>query len=248
MLQALFQRHKPGKICLQFSSGKDSAACLYLLKQYLPRMEGIVVAWVNPGNPYQETVDYMKGIAESVADFVEIKGEQPEFLASNGYPVEILPVNATSFGKEIFGETGPTFCSYLDCCQKNLWLPMQNFLEENEITAVIRGQKNSDQLRAPVKSGQIIQGIEYFFPLEDWNDNDVFDFLGDRVPASYKRGIESSLDCVNCTAYEAHNVSRLKDLRQTNPPVFLEVSQVRAALKKALLTQLAIMGKDDGSI
>jgi hypothetical protein len=63
-------------------------------------------------------------------------------------------------------------------------------------------------------------------PLYEWSDQQVFDYLGDDVPPSYKRGLHTSLDCINCTAYLAENHGRIAELREAHPDVYAEVEPV----------------------
>jgi 3'-phosphoadenosine 5'-phosphosulfate sulfotransferase (PAPS reductase)/FAD synthetase len=174
MFDEFFSRHE--KVGLCFSAGKDSAACLWMLESYWPRIE---VIWVNPGDPHWETVGYMEGIAALVPRFTEVQGKQPEYIRLNGKPA--------------FGD--------IRCCAANMWLPIQNYVREAGITGLIRGQKDSDHLKSPVSSGDVVGGVEFLHPVETWTDSEVIEYLGDKIPPSYKRGLKTSLDCQNCVVY-----------------------------------------------
>lgn len=174
MFDAFFSRHNRVGLC--FSAGKDSAVCLELLDPWLDRVE---VIWVNPGDPHPETREYMDRVAERVPMFTEVRGKQPEYIRLHGKPG--------------LGE--------FNCCAQNMWLPIQNYVARAGITGLIRGQKNSDVLKSPVRSGDVVGGVEFLHPIEDWTDEEVIAFLGDRIPESYKRGVKSSLDCQNCAVY-----------------------------------------------
>jgi len=219
MFTEFFARHK--KVMLQFSAGKDSAACLWLLQ---PWWDQVTVVWMNMGNPYLETLEYMDKIHKLVPHFKMLVGNQKSWIGAHGWPVDIVPVEKDRVG----------FQDYRLCCGENAWKPMAEYVKAQGFDGVIRGQKKSDVLKGPSISGQTIDGVEYLYPIEDWKDSDVYLFLGDRVPPSYKRGIKTSLDCINCTAYVAENRERLIELEKTHPTVASEVKFVHKALSKTL--------------
>jgi phosphoadenosine phosphosulfate reductase len=212
-MENFLARHE--KKALLLSAGKDSAACLKLLRPFLDQ---IVVVWVNPGNPYPETLEYMEGIRASVPMFVELSGNQPQFIKQFGYPVDLVPVSLPRESVQVV--------PFIACCRENLWKPPLEFFKKEGITGVIRGQKTIDDGRGQIMSGMVVDGLEYYHPVEHWSDEDVYRFLGDDVPPSYKRGIKTSLDCVNCTAYSRHNKERIADLALTDPSAYAEVQIV----------------------
>lgn len=226
-------RHE--RIALQFSAGKDSAACLKLLAPYL---DYITVLWANSGNPYPETIAYMDEVYSKVPHFVEVIGEQPSWVIEYGMPVDVVPVSASSFKGHMHGREVPLLQPFNQCCSHNLWEPMAKWMMENGITGLIRGQKNCDSLSPPYRSGDILGGIEFFHPIEDWSNERVFDYLGNSVPDSYKRGLPSSLDCLNCTAYVSENRGRLADLDLIYPPAAKQIRTVHTFLREELSSHL----------
>lgn len=231
-----FNRHI--RVALEFSPGKDSAACLWLLEPYWNRL---VVVWANPGNPYPETLEYMQAIQETVPKFAEVKGRQPEWIKEFGYPTDILPVMASPFNHMPGTEENIRLQPFMACCSANMWQPMAQWVQANEITGVIRGQKVCDRLRSPISNGSIIDGVEYLFPIDGWDDVQVRDFLGDKIPDSYKRGLITSLDCMNCTAYVAQNPGRVADLELIYPPAAAEVKQVHSHIYEESMAVLDLM-------
>lgn len=208
---------------LQFSGGKDSLACLYLLE---PRWSEITVAWVNTGVAFPETIALMERVRTQVPHFLEIAAEQS--IERDGYPADVLPIAATSAGHLFEGETGPRFQSRYSCCAAALWAPMQKAMRELGATTIIRGQKLSDAKKTPIRSGQVIEGITYEFPLEDWTDADVRHFLAEKkvsLPENY-RYMSTSLDCWNCTAYLNENAGRLQYLHERHPAKYEHVVSV----------------------
>lgn len=202
-----FSRHE--RVALQLSAGKDSAACLWLLQDWWDRLD---VVWCSGGNPHPEVVEYMMSIAQQIPSFKIVEGRQPDWVLQHGYPVDVLPFTATAEGLAACSGHGMRLSLVSDCCRANLWQPMAEFISAGGYTGVIRGQKASDHLTAPITSGSVVDGVEYYFPIEGWSDLDVFEYLGPRVPRSYTRGLRSSLDCIDCTAYAAEQPGLADDL------------------------------------
>lgn len=220
-LAAFVDRHE--LVALQLSAGKDSAACLKLLRQHIAR---VVVVWANPGAPYPETVEYMAQVRRSVPRFVVGHGHQPEFIEQHGWPADSVPFEATHIGRLCSHVDAPPLVSVADCCGANLWGPMYGTTVATGATGIVRGDKHADALRPPMNHGEVIDGREYHFPLRHWLDAEVLEFLGDDAPASYRRGLTSSLDCITCTAYLSHNPGRVRELRTLDPAAYVQVQPV----------------------
>jgi len=223
-------------IVLQFSGGKDSLACLYLLE---PRWHEITVAWVNSGAAFPETIALMDRVRKMVPHFLEIEGKQN--IEAEGYPTDVLPIAATALGRMYEGHTGMRFQSRYSCCTAALWGPMVRAMREIGATTIIRGQKRSDVMKTPLQSGTVIEGIRYEFPLEDWTDADVLAYLrgkGIELPANY-RYMANGLDCINCTAYLHEGKGRLQYMRENHPEKHREVQRVLGALWTTLHEELA---------
>lgn len=219
-MESIFDQHE--RIALQVSGGKDSLACLFLMEPYWDKM---TVYWVNTGDAYPETVLAMYYICQMVPNFVEINGEQPKVVQMHGYPSDIVPVTHTAFGRTSSGEDGPLIQSRYECCWRVIMEPMAKKMEEDGITLVIRGQKNIDALKAPIKSGTEENGITYLFPIEDWTDQQVMEYLRSievPIPRFYET-LESAPDCRTCTAYWDHGVA--KYLKQHHPEHHVEVQR-----------------------
>jgi 3'-phosphoadenosine 5'-phosphosulfate sulfotransferase (PAPS reductase)/FAD synthetase len=230
-MDEFFARHE--KVALMFSGGKDSLACLAMARPYWDRL---TVVWINAGNPYPETVELMESIRQLVPKFVEVRGDQKEFIATHGHPVDILPLSMTPMGRLIRRVDGPKVCAYTDCCRANMWTPAARYLAGQRFTGAIRGDKNSDVQRPPVKSGDTVNGVEMLFPLESMTDEMVLALVECLLP-SYGRGIKTSLDCMNCTAYLHHNKERIAELKTTYPEVHAEVIEVLNAVRNEVAGQ-----------
>lgn len=226
-------RHE--RVALQFSSGKDSAACLRVLKPYLDR---ITLLWANTGDAYPETLEYMDKVYSEVPHFVEVNGEQPSWVIEHGMPVDVMPVSASAFAPMMHQRNVPLLQPFNACCTHNMWEPMAEWLMHNQVTGLIRGQKTSDSLGSSFRSGDKIGNIELFYPIVDMTDEEVLEFLGDDVPDSYKRGLHSSLDCRSCSAYVSHNAGRLADLDLIYPPAAARIRTIHSFLREELSSHL----------
>lgn len=223
---------------LQFSGGKDSLACLYLLE---PRWSEITVAWVNTGAAFPETLEQMERIRALVPHFHEIRSRQS--IETEGYPVDVLPISSTSLGQQVEGAKDHRFQSRYACCAAALWIPMQQAMRELGATIIIRGEKRADHMRGGLLDGQVVEGIEYQFPLIDWTDAEVLAYLKERgiaLPKNYEL-MSTSLDCWNCTAYLAQNVQKFTYLREHHPEKYWHVRSVLADLQTALSKSLQPM-------
>lgn len=197
-MEDVLDRHE--KIALQVSGGKDSIACLYLLREHLDR---IVVYWCNPGAPFPETLQVIEQIKAMAPHFVEVAGQQPAVIEQFGIPSDIVPVSSTPMG--IIGEQSqaPLIQDRYSCCFRSIMLPLHERMVADGITLIIRGQKNDDRLKGTLRSGAVENGIEYLFPLEDWTSRQVMDFLkeqGAPIPRFYE-AMDGAPDCMTCSAW-----------------------------------------------
>lgn len=227
------------KIKLMFSAGKDSLACLLLLARYLDKID---VVWVNPGSPHDEVLAYMQLIASKVPSFIEVKGNQPEWVRRNGFPVDVVPARSTPDGKVCAGASGITFQPFTACCAANLWAPIRDHINDSGATLVIMGQRKAEPLRCHTRDEetQVINGVTYWQPINDWSDSDVFAFIeacGSALPPFYAEGAESSADCWNCTAYVDHNQGRLRYMKEAQPEKWSVIEPIFIALDNAIRNQ-----------
>ena len=217
---------------LSFSGGKDSLACLFLLE---PLWNELVVVWGNTGAAHPSTHEMMERVRKRVPHFREVKSNQPAFIAEYGYPVDVLPTRRTRFGQQLDDRGGRKFVDWQSCCATNLWVPMYQAMKDMGIRTVYRGQKKADMIRSPIKSGHTEDGITYIFPLEDWTDAKVFEYLGERVPDHYLTGEKTSRDCVNCTAYLHENQQRIAALpAQVKAEVIEVLADLRACMQESV--------------
>jgi phosphoadenosine phosphosulfate reductase len=222
-MQEFLNRHE--KVALMFSGGKDSLACLHLVKDYLDK---VVVVWVNTGANFPEIEQMMREVKSIVTHFHEIKTNQPESIKSKGYPVDVVPVNYTLLGQSVTSIKDFKVRSYFECCSENFWIPCDAEMRKLGVTGIIRGQRNSEAHRAPIKSGHIEDGIEYYLPIESWKDSEVIDYLRSKNVIIDERlsMAHSSLDCWNCTAYMADSSERFKYIKKNHPSKYESIVEI----------------------
>jgi 3'-phosphoadenosine 5'-phosphosulfate sulfotransferase (PAPS reductase)/FAD synthetase len=234
-MKEFLSRHK--KAALFFSGGKDSIACLELLKPYLDK---IVVIWVNTGSNFPEVEECVTKVALKVSNFVEIPTNQAWSIEINGYPADVVPVNFTKLGQDITKQKNIILRSYLECCNENLWSPSYEKVKELGITGVIRGQRADEDHRAPIKSGYIADGIEYFFPLQDWSNEDVNKYLekqGVEMTERLMMRSHTSLDCWNCTAFTENSVERMEYMKKHHPNKHQSVVKLLQRIDNAVMAE-----------
>lgn len=186
----------------------------------------------------------MAQIKTLVPHFVEVRSQQN--FTEFGYPADILPTSRTRVGQQITGQLDKTrFQSRWDCCSYAIWHPLHKAAKKLGAEVVLRGQRNADKLKAPIKSGFVVDGIRIEFPIADWTDAEVFAFLEKeniQLPRSYKEGMTSGLDCWNCTAY-LHERGRIDYLKRHHPEKFAEIKPVLEELHSAVTEETEILRK-----
>lgn len=222
MIQTPIDRHAVS--VLQFSGGKDSLACLHLLRPFWDRL---VVMWCNTGDAFPETVEQMREIERMVPRFIEVNTDARAQITQYGWPVDIMPVNRGAVGRAIEGHAKQMMQPYTTCCGANKWHPMDAAARDLGATLVIRGQRNSERMKAPIRSGATYDGIEYWFPIEAWSEKNVFAYLhGINVPApAHYAHTGTSLDCMHCTAWIGDAGRTIRWMRDAHPAEYGEVAR-----------------------
>lgn len=232
-LKDIIDNHE--RIALQFSGGKDSLACLYLLRPYWDRL---TVYWTDTGDAFPETLELIERVAAMVPRFERIAGNQPAVIELFGIPSDLVPVGSTPIGVIATG-SGVLIQDRYSCCVRSLMLPMHERMVQDGITLVIRGQKNTDRLRAPVESGTVENGIEFLFPIQDWDDAQVMAYLRENdieIPRFYEL-LKASPDCMTCSAYWEEG--RAAYLRQHHPEAYDEYQKRLNAISAATAEAIA---------
>jgi phosphoadenosine phosphosulfate reductase len=206
------------KIALSFSGGKDSLAVVYLLRAYLDRL---TIYHMDTGDLLPETREIVEHVKSFAPHFVHIEGDVSKFIAEYGLPTDLLPHGAHPIGQAM-GEPRTPLVARYDCCWRNLMLPIFSRIVEDGNTLLIRGTKRVDMRRLPMASGGLDDRFEYFYPIQDWSNDEVFAYLreaGAPISRVYQH-VTNSPECARCTAWWGER--RAEYLKQYHPQLYQE--------------------------
>jgi len=220
IIPSALTRHE--KIALNFSGGKDSLACVHLLREHLDR---ITIYHVDTGDKLPEQQESVARVEAFAPHFVRIQMDVRGWIAANGLPTDLMPHNSHVIGRLLREDNGPRLVPRYDCCYANIMLPAIRRAVEDGNTLIVRGTKTADIPRLPWKSGDVdpATGLELYLPLRDWSDADVFAFLrseGVEISRFYQEGLKGAPDCAHCSAW--WDEGRGPYLKKYHPEVFAE--------------------------
>lgn len=212
---AVLDRHE--KIALSFSGGKDSLAVVYLLRAHLHR---VCIYHMDTGDLLPETMAVVEHVKAFAPNFVHIKGDVWSWIEQHGLPADLVPHSSHQVG-QLMGEPirAPLVARY-DCCVTNLMRPTYERMLGDGNTLVIRGTKREDMRRLPVANAEIDNGIEYFYPIQEWSTDEVFAYLrevGAPISRIYTH-VANSPECARCTAWWGER--RAEYLKQYHPQLY----------------------------
>lgn len=232
-IEAALDRHK--HIGFQFSGGKDSLAALLQVRQHWSRM---TVYWTNTGDPVPEVQAVVDRVRAVVPHFVEIAGRVREQIAAYGLPSDLMPTTSTLLGLRDAGGTIPLQDRFT-CCYHSLMKPMHDRMKADGVTLIIRGQKSADQLKSPLRSGALDDGVELLFPLEHWTDAEVFVYLqANSFVPDYYQHLGASPDCLTCSAY--WNEGRARWLHSAHPEAYQVYQDKLDIIREAVMPHIAL--------
>lgn len=190
------------KLGIAFSGGKDSLACIELADE-AGLLQDALVMWVNTGLYYAEVLETVRKVRIRCPNFLEIRTDRIGQNEAHGLPAEIVPMDWTSFGMTATGEKPVKLQSYFQCCAENISLPLMQACQDYGITHLIRGQRNAEGHKSPARNGDVVQGITFLQPIEDWSTVEVLAYLKKcmgELPEHLSLN-HSSMDCYDCTAF-----------------------------------------------
>lgn len=209
-------RHE--KISLNFSGGKDSLACLYLLRDHLHRM---TVYHNDAGDLMPETREIVSLVEAMCPNFVHIQGDVRGWIEQYGTPTDLLPYSTHGVGV-ITNPTGVKLVTRYHCCFVNLMWPIWDRIKSDGNTLCIRGTKLCDRPHPPTRSGETHEGVELWHPIDDWSNEDVQSYLAS-VGAPRSRiydHMTNAPECARCTAWWGEG--RAAYLRRFHPELFAD--------------------------
>lgn len=221
------------KVAFQFSGGKDSTAALYLLKEDWPEM---TVYWLNSGDAFPELTAFVRDIGRQLPNFVEVPGRVHEVVDRFGFPSDLIPFDASDFATNAMLPQRVKLQNRGSCCFRSKMEPLMERMFRDGINVIIRGQKATDQYKSPLVSGDTVAGIRFLFPLQDWTDDQVYEYLEsiNKMPPMYESGVLRSGDCMACSAWLGDN--RPNYLRTHHP----ETARILAARLDAVASELRV--------
>lgn len=193
----------------------------------------------------------MAQIKAMVPHFVEVRSNQAEQIEREGWPVDVLPIKSTTMARMAYGG-GIPMQSFVSCCTENIWKPMNEFVQHCGATLVIRGQRNDETPKSPIRSGHVENGIEYLFPVQEWTSEQVLEYLGDNVPDHFQSltGFHTSLDCWNCTAFTDESAKRYRYTEEKHPVLWGQLKPrletIYESCQRELNPLAAFLGKTHG--
>lgn len=210
------------KIALSFSGGKDSLAVLYLLRDHLHRL---TVYCLDTGDTMPETREVVKQIKTMCPRFVHIQGDVRAWQAEHGLPTDLLPYSMHGIGVVSGQNNGVKLVTRYNCCFVNLMWPVFDRIRADGNTLLIRGTKSADMAKLPTKSGEVLEGIEVWHPIENWSHEDVQAYLSEvgapRNPI-YDH-MTNAPECARCTAWWAEG--RAAYLKDRHPELFADYAR-----------------------
>ena len=228
-------RHE--KIALAYSGGKDSTACVYLLREHL---DAITLYHVDTGDLLPEMRAAVSRVEAFAPHFVRIETHVLDWIDRFGLPSDLLPYSAHPVGR-LMGEPGGNLVARYDCCYTNLMWPLFKRVADDGNTLLIRGTKRVDMPKLPMKSGDVADNVELYYPLEEWTNDEVFAYLRDQgveVPRVYEH-VTNSPECARCTAWLGEG--RARYLKKYYPELFAEYDDRLQHVINAIAPSLALL-------
>lgn len=236
MIEEIFEGHK--EVLLFYSGGKDSLALLLLLRPYWDRVN---VVWVDTGNQFPEVYRHMDKVKAMVPHFTTLRSNVNADIQANGMPVDVVPMSCTNFGINVFGKAPIRVRSMFECCNNNLWMPMQMYISSTRPTCVLRGDRSSERVKGPNNW----EGIEFAFPIWDWTDEQVWNFLKENgnglVEERHCMRHGTSLDCMACSAYNKEIPERLLYLKKHYPDLYESVLNFYEKYKQVVMNEMNLL-------
>jgi len=226
---------------LWFSGGKDSLACLYLLREQWG--DGLTVLHVDTGAKLPEVAEYIDGLRAVVPNFMVVKSNQRQWIADHGLPVDVLPVAYSGFGQFLSGEKPIRMQPYVTCCENNLWKELRGTTKLLGATKVFHGSKQADAIGNKRIGAARLGGVEYESLIDGWSDHDVMRYLEDSgapVPPWFVINNDTSMDCWDCTAFMRGASGRVSWLKSFHADKYREFTALTASIRQALNAECSV--------
>lgn len=218
---------------LAFSGGKDSMACLHLLKDSLD-----CAIYVDTGKSYPETAAMVRYASQLVL-VITVYTNRAEQNEREGIPADVVPVDWTRIGQMVTGRKPVMIQNYLSCCWENISFPLIAKAKDIGATEIVYGQRNNESHKSTSRNGDTVEGMIRLHPIEDWTSDQVMAYLSTKmaIPEHYKIK-HSSLDCYDCTAFKKDSLDRVEFTRGKYPEMYLDYSRRASLLNQALIESI----------
>jgi ubiquinone/menaquinone biosynthesis C-methylase UbiE/3'-phosphoadenosine 5'-phosphosulfate sulfotransferase (PAPS reductase)/FAD synthetase len=239
-----FARHR--RVAFQFSGGRDSTAALYLLRPYWERL---TLYHLDTGDQFPETRAVFQQVAQ---DFLVETGRSPEIIMGDVHAVrdqfglasDLAPVDNGDPGRLVSGRSVKIIGRY-ECCARALMWPMHQRMVDDGITLIVRGQRDDEYATPPKRSGDVADGFEVLYPIQDWTAERVTAYLKDNglpLAAFYERGVRRAPECMGCTAW--WDEGRAAYLREHHPDAYRSYTQRMRTIRTEIDRQYAMLDDD----
>lgn len=191
------------KAALQFSGGKDSLVLLHMMQPY---WDNLTVYYCNSGDSFPETQELVDAIKSIVPHFIEVEGKKKQTEAIYGWPSDVVICNQATEKQLVVDR--------FTCCYHSIMAPLHERMKQDGIQVILRGQRNDDAVKGPIKNGEMVDGFQIVYPLNDFSEEDVFSYLNRHaipIPRYYTEGMRSAPDCMHCTAWLEHKQAKYVD-------------------------------------
>lgn len=229
--------HGHTHVVLWFSGGKDSLACLYLLRDQL---DDITVLWVDTGKNYPEAMQVIDAAKHMCPRWETLPVDRDAQWAQAGMPADLVPTDATVLGQALSRIKPTTVQSQHECCWANIGATLCAATARLGATLVISGQRADEAHHSTSTNGSRVQGFQFWYPLEAWTRAEVLDYLTKHIgtlPAHYALD-HTSLDCYDCTGFADSSHDRVAWMRDRHPLLFQDyrekLTQVHTAIQVPL--------------
>lgn len=235
-------RHAPGKRALSFSGGKDSMAVVELLREYL---DEITIYHLDTGDLLPEMRESVARVEAFAPHFVRVQTDVSAWIAVHGLPTDLLPFHSHAVGHHL-GQATAHLVGRYDCCYANLMWPLFERVYKDGCSLLIRGTKRVDMPRLPAEDGTVADGVELWYPLLNWSNDQVFAYLGERdvpLPRVYDY-VTNSPECARCSAWWGEGRSAY--LKKYHPELWAQYDARLQVVIDAVAPSLALLRQEAG--
>ncbi|BCA55311.1 hypothetical protein W02_24510 [Nitrospira sp. KM1] len=219
-------------MALAFSGGKDSMACLHLLRDQLDC--GI---FVDTGYLLPETIHMVNYAASLLPVMHVVKTDRHRQNEEWGIPADIVPVDWTREAELFSGRKALRIQSWVRCHIENVNLPVWGKAKSLGVTHLVYGARKDEEVNSNTQAEQVQDGMTVLCPLAEWTAPQVLAYLETKMEVPehfYSVHDSSSLDCYDCPAFEATSQNRVAWMKTKYPEAYAAYAVRHHAIYEAL--------------